>query len=151
MQSTNPPIPILGRAAGGLFAGAVLGLIVQVLFLQRPPENQSILLIGPGIGSILLAIVAVSFGGSELHGWFKIVSISCLTGIVVGAVCGTTIYPAIREAIDGFDPVFHGKIRAFHANVGARFGIPIGGILGILIGIGVWYWRSDRVSGIGSP
>jgi hypothetical protein len=131
--TTDSASTLSGRIAGGIFAGAIFGLVVQVFCLAGPPEDRRILLVGPAIGATLVAIVAVLFGRLRLRGWLKTILASLVAGAALGGFGGVLVFPIIMTVIE-YDRVYHEKIYAVYANVGVIFGIPLGALIGLAMG-----------------
>jgi hypothetical protein len=146
MNATNTGTSVVGRIVGGIFAGAVFGLLAQVIFLifsDSPREDRRILFVGPGIGAVLVVFVAAFFGGCELPRAIKILSVVTLSGIVIGFVVGWAGFPLIMMI---FHPDEGGKSLAGIQILGSVFGTSIGAIVGLLVGLSVWLRKRGAAS-----
>src|SRR5271166_2552224 len=108
MSAVDRESSILGRIAGGGFAGAVFGLIGEVvlilMFLDRPtPEDRWMLLIGPIIGAVVVGLLAAFFGHWQLSPGARIVAIATLSGVVAGAIAGWAVFPMVMVVINPND------------------------------------------------
>ena len=151
MQTIGSLFAPAGRGIVGFFVGSLVGLLIQVFWFSPSrtlePEEKWILFIGPGIGGAFFSVIAGIFGGRELGGWFKTISVSVAVGFAAGGIVGRFGYPAVMVAIEGFDPVFHQKIDAIYANIGVMFGIPIGAVLGLIVGSSICLWKRSFALG----
>lgn len=134
------------RAACGLFAGLVLGLLIEpLLFWPNDPDidpKHFILhfgrirlpLIGPAISCTTCALVTALAGGTEIRGIVKHLVVGALVGVVVGGVIiGGFIFPAIATTLT--DTTLPTKYYAGYRVTGMFLGIPVGALLGLVFGM----------------
>lgn len=152
----DPTVRLFIRSLCGLFAGLVLGLLVEILFFwPHDPDldpkhfilhvgRSRLPVIGPGIACATCAFVAAIAGGFEIKGLVKHVIVGVLVGVVVGSVViGGFVFPAIAVALK--DPAYPTKAHASYQLAGMLRGVPMGALVGFAAGLGYnCYSRSPR-------
>ena len=149
---------VVVRATCGLFAGLVLGVLIELLFFwPNDPDldpKHFILhvgrirlpLVGPAISCATCAFVAAMAGGMEIRGLMKHLLVGALIGVVVGgAIIGGFVYPAIATALT--DTTLQSKYYAGYRLAGMSVGIPVGALLGLAIGLGFHLCPRSRRTG----
>ena len=153
--SDRPMGRLVIRAACGLFAGLVLGLLIEpLLFWPNDPDidpKHFILhvdrirlpLIGPAISCAMCTFAAAIAGGTEIRGIIKHLVVGALVGVVVGGVIiGGFLFPAIATALT--DTTVPTKYYAGYRVTGMFVGIPVGALLGLVSGLGFHFCSCSR-------
>ena len=146
MAESNPVNTLIGRSLAGAFAGAIFGSLAHVIFFwERPPAGEIKLpWTGAMIGALLVGILSVVVGGRELPNWFRHLAVGFLAGVVIGVLAGAFAFAPLMAALElGDDTLFYGKALAVYQQIGIALGAPIGGIVGLLVGVAMWLHKRE--------
>jgi hypothetical protein len=123
------------RGLSGAVAGGTVGLIIEWIYAHNWPPVPSFPypVFGPvcwGAACSLLFLIAGSARApttAQALGW------AFVGGMIAGALLGATAYPSFLTAPPA-DDLFRGKVQGMYIRQGVFFGMPIGGLVGLLLG-----------------
>jgi MFS family permease len=139
-----------GRLVAGLVGGvalAITGAIIELIgrhFLQDIPEGGvrwPILGILSGVATGFL--LGLLLGSWHLPRDFSVILLSTLLGVLVGIVLGSSS-ATIRDLFSNIPEGSHGKQVAVYTLEGMLVAIPLGGAMGLVLGIVIAKWRNNQ-------
>ena len=150
---TKPAASRLAQAASGIFAGILLGMLIEVIWFwpagDWPPPRQFILrfsngvrlpVVGPFIGAACLAVLGAVARGVTLHGMVRALAIGVSAGAFVGVFGGMVLGAVLSAARDrrlaeaGFHIAEGAGIDKFSLVDGLMIGVIGGALLGGVVG-----------------
>ena len=153
----------LAQAASGIFAGILLGMLIEVIWFwpdgDWPPPRQFILrfnngvrlpVVGPVIGAGILAVLGAIARGVALRGMVRALAIGVSAGAFFGVFGGMVLGTVLSGAKDrrlteaGFHVAEGAMIDKFSQVDGLLIGVISGALLGGVVGT-IIEFRSRRL------
>jgi hypothetical protein len=136
---------VVGRALLGLAAGAVLGLMPQLISLGDGSQ-EGISLIGPVLGGLLVGAFAVAIGDPEVRPLFRCLVIGVLAGIVIGAFGGAFVWAPLKTWAFFGDESWFPETFAEFQRIGFGLGAVMGFVAGLLAGGVAWLCQRGEIA-----
>jgi ABC-type uncharacterized transport system permease subunit len=144
---TSPPISRVGSALAGVFAGAIVGSLVQVVAFSEGHDGPGVRLpwLGCLIGGFVVGLFGLFVGNIAMRGTLKRVVVGFVIGLASGVIGGGVLLPAAMTVLQSADD----KDRTAYQILGLVFGVPSGAVLGMIVGFIVSRIRRSKTRAVG--